>query len=282
VGGIAMSGFSPSWLALREPADLAARNSDVRAAMRLHFATRDTITVCDLGAGTGASLRAVAESLPPAQKWILVDHDSRNLAAAMDALTAWADKAERQPNGITLRRDGKMIDVQVRVHDFAKDPACWPRDTDLVTASALFDLASTAWIGDFVAALSRDRITLLSMLTADENIRCSPPHSLDHDIIAAFHRHQTRDKGFGPSAGPQAARIMEDALTRAGYQVTAGDSPWVLSPSPLLDATTQGMAEAIGETGDVGKNAVAEWLKHQHEQVQRLHVGHRDVFAHPL
>jgi len=274
-----MSGFSPDWLALREPADIAARNIDVVAAMAQHFSARKTITVCDLGAGTGASLRAVADRLPPVQSWVLVDHDARNLEAAVAALAAWADESARWNEGITLRRGRKMIDVRVRVQDFAHDLVCWSPDTDLVTASALFDLASADWITSFVSALRKNRIALLSMLTANDDIGATPPHAADSQIIAAFHRHQTSDKGFGPSAGAKAARILEETLARAGYRLTAGDSPWLLSPSALRDAVVGGMAAAVSQTGDVAQKDIDQWLKHQREEAQNLRIGHRDVFA---
>lgn len=72
---IDVSGFDPTWLALREPADHRSRNQDVADALAARFALRDSVNVVDLGCGTGSNLRAMAELLPKNQSWTLVDHD---------------------------------------------------------------------------------------------------------------------------------------------------------------------------------------------------------------
>lgn len=268
--------FSPAWLALREPADRAARNKDVIAACASFFTKHETINICDLGAGTGSSLRALANILPLRQHWTLVDYNAENLAAAKTALAAWADHTATQGDTLVLRRGACTIDVQTRQRNFAEDPQCWPADTDLVTASALFDLASNAWITHFVARLAAAKIPLLSMLTANDVIVCDPPHALDRDVIAAFHAHQIRDKGFGPSAGSAAARVLEETLSNAGYALTVGDSPWQLSQGELLQTTADGMARAVSEIKTVSAEDVARWRAHARKH---LTIGHRDVFA---
>lgn len=253
-----MTGFSAEWLALREPADQAARNTQVLDACAGHFAGHGSLLATDLGAGTGSTVRALAAVLPPGHRWCLVDDDAANLAVART----------RHPA------------VQVRRADLARDPVAWPAGTGLVTASALLDLVSPAWIEALVAGLAAERLPLLALLTVDGRIEATPGHKLDAAVAGAFAEHMHRDKGFGPAAGGDAPAILERALARAGYRIVAGDSPWRLDASlaDLRAQTRQGMAAAVAETGRVPPADLADWLAGVPEQ---LVIGHRDVFAWP-
>lgn len=273
-----MSGFSPDWLALREPADRVARNRDVLAVTALYFAARSRVSVCDLGAGTGSSLRALAELLPGEQDWTLIDYDAANLTAARDVLTAWADTAKPEGDGLLLEKYGKRMTVRMLQQDFGRE-AHWPEGTDLVTASALFDLVSAAWLERFVASLAKHRTPLLAMLTANGEVSGHPYHRLDEQVAASFRRHQTRDKGCGPSAGADAARLLEEILTESGYRPVGGESPWILKHSPLLTETATGIAAAAAENGDIPADALQGWLTQTCLPGKTLTIGHRDVFA---
>src|SRR5690606_5694169 len=81
-GGGPMSGFSPDWLALREPADHASINAAVRAACVRVFAGRDIVRIVDLGCGTGSNLRSLAPALGVRQHWSLIDNDPALLEIA--------------------------------------------------------------------------------------------------------------------------------------------------------------------------------------------------------
>lgn len=277
-----MTGFSPEWLDLREPADGAARNGRILAACARTCAGRDEVSICDLGAGTGASLRAFAELLPPRQHWTLVDHDEANLAAARERLMAWADRSEIQESGFVLFRGRHRIVVDPVSRDLALEPHCWPAGTGLVTASALFDLASAGWIGRFTAALAADRLPLLATLTFDGTIALDPPHHLDAAIAGAFRAHQKGDKGFGPAAGAHATDILAIRLKNAGYTVTVGDSPWRLGPQAegLRAAFLDGVAAAAAETALLDPTDIATW-RSAGQAASAIAVGHRDLFATP-
>jgi hypothetical protein len=248
-----MSSFPPEWLALREPADLSARSRKVLTACQRHFDGRPSVRICDTRT----------------QEWTLVDNDGANLAAAENRLAEWAI-ATRRP--VTLR---------MLVRDFAREPDCWPPDTELVTASALLDLASSAWIAKFVRALAARRLPLLATLTVDGEFALDPAQEFDDAIFATFAEHQARDKGFGPAAGGDAPAHLEEALITAGYTIVADDSPWRIdrSQAGLLHAVLAGIAAAVHETGRLPAKDIEQWLRGAATQTALLTVGHRDVFA---
>lgn len=277
-----MSGFSADWLALREAADKRARNSGLAQAMAARFATHDHIRVVDLGCGTGSNLRATAPLLPEAQSWVLVDYDPGLLIAARRALNAWADSAEEKGDAIVLRKDRQTIEVGFRVADLARDlEAALGAAADLVTASALFDLASPEFIRRFAAAVAARKSIFYTVLTYNGIQRWTPHRPADNAMAAAFHKHQMRDKGLGPSAGPTAAAHLADQFRLAGYIVQEGDSPWKLSSprdAALVAELAKGFAQAVAETGAVDARTIEAWSKTSHTGAE---TGHTDTLAVP-
>lgn len=279
-----MAGFSPEWLALREPADHAARNPQVLAAVGGHFADKASLSVLDLGCGAGSNLRAAYAILPDRQHWTLVDHDAALLGFARKRLTHWADEAREQGEELVLAKDGKTITVDTRKIDLNTDLEWvlgW--QPDLVTAAALFDLASKRWIERFVAALAAQHLPLYAVLTHDGRESWLPEHLADAGIHAAFTDHQHRDKGFGPATGPDACKVMAEAFRKSGFAVSSGDSDWLLDATrrPLQEALAEGIAAAVGETGRLDPKAIADWLAARRKAESAM-IGHQDLWARPI
>ena len=275
-----MSGFDPAWLDLREDADHRARNRHVLAACVAHFAGHEHLRVVDLGCGSGSNLRALAPHLPARQSWRLVDHDSVLLDAARDRLARWAEAAEAAGGGaLRLLRDGRTIDVEFAQADLARDAAGAIAGADLVTAAALFDLVSERWMSDFVSSVAATRTPFYTALTYDGVETWSPPDARDGEMLAAFHAHQARDKGFGPAAGPRATDILARLFAAQGYAVTQGDSPWRLTRDDraLVDALADGVAGACAETGLVDQRTIIEWRAVRRQA--QVEIGHIDMFA---
>jgi SAM-dependent methyltransferase len=275
-----MSGFDASWLDLREPVDHRSRNEELARALGRHFADR-SIAVLDLGCGTGSNLRATAPLLGPVQHWTLVDHDPDLLQAAIQRLSSWADTAECRGAELALSRGGKQILVRLRSADLARDlEAVLAVEAELVTASALFDLASADFIAEVAAAVARSRAAFYTVLTYNGVQRWTPKHEGDGAMAAAFRRHQAGDKGFGAAAGPMAPSLLAAAFDAAGYWVSDGDSGWRLEAGDeaLIAELAEGFAAAVRETGLVPDAKVAEW-----QALPRTGalVGHTDTLALP-
>lgn len=277
-----MTGFSPEWLRLREPADARARNTDIAAAVAGRFALRDAVTVVDLGAGTGANLRATASLLPDRQSWTLVDRDASLLEAARRELVSWAGTAREDGARLLLSKDRATIDVGFKVCDLAHDlDAALESGPHLVTASAMFDLVSPGFIRALAKAIAGRRAAVYAVLTYNGVQRWSPHRPADNQMTSAFHKHQMRDKGFGPAAGPTAPAHLADQFRLEGYSVLEGESPWVLGRNDrmLIEELARGNVMAVAETGAVDTKVIETWIKVQRTGAE---VGHTDLFAVPV
>jgi len=274
-----MSGFDPKWLDLREPADHRSRSEELSRLLARALGHRPHISVLDMGCGTGSNLRATAPLLGSEQRWTLVDHDPDLLHAALARLTAWASHTERRGSQIVLHKADKRITVRLLRVDLAHDlDHAFAAEPDLVTASALFDLASPDFISEVAAEVVRHKAAFYTVLTYNGQQRWSPKHEADTAMASAFRAHQVRDKGFGEAAGPMAPALLSAAFDAAGYSVSEGDSAWRLEAGDeaLIAELVPGFAGAVRETELVPDEKIAAWLK-----VARTGalVGHTDTLA---
>lgn len=280
-------GFSADWLALREGADHRSRSADLLERLAGKLAWKEVNRIVDLGCGTGSNLRATAPSLAAHQEWTLVDYDFALLEEAARALTAWADEAKAIGDGLVLVKGEKTIGVTFRIADLKTElEDVLKGKPDLVTASALFDLISEAWMTRFAKAISEAGALFYTVLTYDGRDEFLPAHPFDHAVTRAFTIHQQRDKGFGPAAGPRAAMTLVRVLRNLGFTVDTADSPWVLKPKDiaLKEELLKGIHHAVMETGFVPDNSVNDWLFWRtamgDQKGSRLIIGHTDIFAH--
>ena len=276
-----MTGFSPQWLALREPVDHKARNPRVLGTCAEHFEARDSLRITDLGCGTGSNLRALAPHLPARQLWRLVDHDPALLAASADALRQWADVVQDNGSGLLLEKHGRTLQVEFCQADLVHglEPLL-DGEADLITAAALFDLCSPAWIKRFITRLAAQKAALYAVLIYNGEETWTPPHPADAAMLKAFITHQQTNKGFGPAAGPQAPDCLVAALRQHQYGIVIGDSLWQLArdDAALIAALANGSAAAVDETGLVAGAVVERWRKARCTATS-CEIGHTDLFA---
>ena len=249
-----MSGFSAEWLALREPADAAARSSALAS-----FVGRPG-RLLDLGGGTGANIRYLSSRLPSPQLWTIVDDDPALLANA--------------PAHVTRQR----LDLNAVADDEELFRGC-----ALVTASALLDLVSATWLAKLILRCRAADAPVLFALSYDGRIDCSPQEPEDDEVRRLVNEHQKTDKGFGPALGPDAPARAVALLSAAGYTTRQEQSDWTLLPAArdLQRELVSGWANAASETAPGRRAAIANWqarrLAHIDAGRSRIVVGHVDV-----
>jgi SAM-dependent methyltransferase len=276
-----MTGFSADWLALRERTDARARAPALAAMLGSRLAPRESVTVVDLGCGTGANLRATSGLLGPYQRWRLVDHDQALLDEASARLLRWADAVESAGAELMLRKGKRRIAVSFRRADLGEEIEHGGfREIDLVTASALFDLVSAELIASLAGKVAHGGALFYAVLTYDGTQSWTPPHQADERMLGAFNAHQLRDKGMGPAAGGAAPRHLAASFAASGATCHAAASPWLLgsADAKLIDLLASGVAAAARETGLIADADAAAWLA-----APRLgcKIGHQDLLAVP-
>ncbi|NBC12102.1 MAG: class I SAM-dependent methyltransferase [Gammaproteobacteria bacterium] len=297
-----MSDFSDAWLALRAPADTAARADElVQRLAGLAPAADGPLQVLDLGCGSGANLRHLAPLLAAVghrrQQWTCVDHDPALLARLPAGTGEWAGAAglacRETDDGLQLAAGGWEAVVATRRLDLAGDLRALPVPAGgLVTGSALLDLVSASWLDTLLARCRTNGCALLFTLSYDGRCTVSPAHGEDARVVGLVNRHQRTDKGFGPALGPAAAERAAARCRALGWRVEMAPSDWVLGTEApdLQQALLAGWRDAAAEMAASSGAALPAsrldaWLTARCGWVAAgrswLRVGHQDLLALP-
>jgi hypothetical protein len=206
---------SPAWLALREPADAAARNVELVTLVRSHLPAGPRAVIHDLGCGTGSMGRWVAPQLPGAQHWLMYDQD--------------ADLLDRAATGMThAPADGAPVTVETRQRDITRLVADDLAGGSLVTASALLDMLTGDEVGRIADACVGARCPSLLTISVTGRVDLYPSDPLDADIADAFNAHQRRTAADRRLLGPDAVDATVEAFHQRGATVLVRPSPWRL------------------------------------------------------
>ncbi len=248
-------GFSPEWLALREPADHASRDPGL-LEHALACARRGAVTL-DLGSGTGSTARAFGDS---DLRWRFLDGELELLDLA---------KA-RHPGSQQVVMDLRDIDTLPL------------EDVGLVTASALLDLMPLEWVTALAGRLKDAGVPFYAALSYNGVMHWSPPHAADESVRQAFNAHQRGDKGIGAALGPTAGAATAQVFTANGFDVHLGDSPWELTAAQadLHHALLVGIGTAAAEAGC---EQAPDWVADRLAAVAQTagYIGHTDILALP-
>lgn len=253
------SGFDADWLALREPADAAARSVGLLEPLRAGLRP-GPLVIRDLGCGTGSMARWLAGRLSAPQHWVLQDRDPELLAIAHAGM----------PSTVTAETArGDVTDLT------AADLA----GTSLVTASALIDLLTEPQLDRIAAACIEAGCPALFTMTVAGIVRFNPADRLDQDLESAFNAHQQRDGKLGPDAPAIACTVFHNR----NVDMHVRPSFWRLDEddAALEHAWLRGwVAAAVEQEPDLASE-VDEYLEWRLEDGFRVDVGHLDLLGLP-
>jgi SAM-dependent methyltransferase len=203
------------WLALREPADAAARASALVERLAGELPATGRRVIHDLGCGTGAMGRWLAPRLPGPQHWVVHDRDPELLEVA----GAWSPDSAA---------DGAAVTVETRQSDVTGLRPGDLSDAALITASALLDVLTADELAGLMAACAGAECPVLLTLSVVGRVELVPADPLDARVAAAFDAHQRRTTERGRLLGPDAFAVAVDGFGRLGAEVLVGSSPWRL------------------------------------------------------
>lgn len=283
-----MSGFSQTWLALREPLDLTARNAKVEAAF-LGSLPKGPVRILDLASGAGSTVAAFAENGSLPDGWLLTDHDPELLERAGQRWRQGEHHGKQQGarGGAADPGHRAIAAIELRQIDLARDLEQLPfADVSAVTTSAFLDLVSESFIERLVDGVVGAQKPFLASLTYDGRARFDPDLPFDGELIAAHNRHQRGDKGFGPALGPEAAARAMALFEARGYRIVRGSSDWQVAPRnrAFLEEFLGGWVR-LGEELNLPAERLEAWWRDRRRQIRSadlsVTVGHVDFAALP-
>jgi hypothetical protein len=227
-----MTRVSPQWLALREPADAAARSIELVELLDREPPATGRHVIHDLGCGTGSMGRWLAPQLSGPQHWVLHDRDA-------DLLEVASADPPRQA------ADGAAVTVQARASDIAEVAPGDLAGATLVTASALLDILTGDEQARLIAVCAAAACPVLLTLSVVGRVELTPPDPLDRRVAAAFDAHQRRDTEHGRLLGPDAVTAAVQEFGRHGVQVLVRPSPWRLRAAQA-DLTAEWFSGWVG------------------------------------
>jgi hypothetical protein len=257
------------WLALREPADAAARGSELADRLSRWLQGRPGPHVIrDLGCGTGSMGRWLAGRLPAPQLWLLHDRDPALVDIAVAGMPA--DVAAEPRVGDVTALDAEQL-----------------AGTAVVTASALLDMLTADEVERLAAACAAAGCATLLALSVTGRVLLTPADPLDAAFAAAFDAHQRRTVDGRRLLGPDAPPAAAAAFGRYGVSVVRAPSPWRLGSDdgPLIEQWLRGWLAAACEQRPALVAEVEAYLDRRLAAIAsgelRVVIGHADLLALP-
>ena len=224
--------FETNWLDRRSHYDNAARDKNVEIACLNYLKNKSSVSILDIGSGTGSNCLYFLERMPAVQNWIFVEHDEHLSKYALERIKKHAVDAaysiEVAPQKIFLQKDNRKISIEYITDSFLNlEKKVDLSKIDLVTAGAVFDLLSFKQFVDIASVILENEIALLATMNYAE-MNFSPSEASDVLFIEKYEKHMSRKQEFGKAMGKDCSRSMVKFFRKHQKEIVYGASIWNL------------------------------------------------------
>ena len=251
------------WLALREPADAAARATDLVGQLGRHLPAAGLRVIHDLGCGTGGMGRWLAPQLAGSQHWVVHDRDADLLQVAVADLPGPA-------------ADGAAVTVEARQCDITRLEPGELAGATLITASALLDMLTRDELARLVGVCAGAGCPILLTLSVVGRVGLIPADPLDARVATAFDAHQRRTVGGRRLLGPDAVAAAVEQFERLGAEVLVRPSPWRLG-AVEADLAVEWFTGWVGAACEQQTELAAESEAYARRRLAEAAAGHLAV-----
>jgi len=285
--------FDIDWLSERYPFDVEARNKELQSKVAAHLAEKSSITLVDVGAGTGSNCLYFVEQLPQNQTWYLVEQNADLKKATIKRLRDYANyhkySFERKKDTVKITSLKRNITVTVLNDSLLNlvDLVDLSR-VDLVLANAVFDLFSAKQITALVNLITQNKLAFYHTLSY-EGMTFNPTDPFDDVFIAAYNEHMERPQDFGKALGKHASQYMVKLFEATASTVHTATSKWKIEPVDirmhyyLLNFMENALSEM--DLAPAVQQNFEKWIQRKKDLIitgqQRLEITHMDIFVKP-
>jgi len=283
--------FDIDWLSERYPFDVEARNKALESKVVAHLAEKSSITLVDVGAGTGSNFLYFVEQLPQSQKWYLVEQNESLKKATIRRLKDYASyhkyNFERKKDTVKITSIKRDITVTI-LNDSLLNLAelIDLKKVDLVLANAVFDLFSAAQIDQLVSLITQNKLAFYHTLSY-EGMTFNPTDPFDEVFIDTYNEHMERPQAFGKALGRHASQYMVKSFEAAKSTVQSAPSKWQIEAVDIKMHyyLLNFMENALGEMdlAPAIQQNFKKWIQRKKDLIitgqQRLEIAHLDVFV---
>ncbi len=279
--------FTSSWLTLREPYDILARNKNLKNFIK------KSDSILDIGSGTGAFSRWCLENNILFDTMTLLDHDEKLLNNSQ-RITSRFCKDKRLILKKISKKEFKVEDpINNSSYEFKtlnKDLALsinLTNNYDVLSMSALIDLLSANYLSKLFDNIKCNKIIAMS-LCFNGKINWNSKNSHDKYIVNEFNKEQQSVREGNISLGYKSIEKVKLLSQKKKFKFTIYDSSWKLSSKSDNNKSfhqkyLETIYKPLKRNNQVDKRILEKWFISKIKLINNgsleTRVGHNDIIV---